>query len=263
MSKSNTTRTYEAKDRTQRQQGQVLSLGPQHTMAQFEICVAGWEACSFFAKARSVVEAVASLHHGVAVDVTALADRAAYKAYLPTSPAAGTGHTSSPACWVKEGGAVEFVGGVDDLFAMIRDRFPPSGGGGGSSSSGGSGVGSKRKLGGAEESSGNGGSGGSDPILLFISGDRSQVGKSSVCLGLLGALLEKGYAPGELAYIKPATQCESPQLVTKFCDAKGIAQQGVGPVVFYSGFTREYLKVHNVVKSTHSGVCGKVLVHTQ
>ena len=253
-------------------------------MAQFEICVAGWEACSFFAKARSVVEAVASLHHGVAVDVTALADRAAYKAYLPTSPAAGTGHTSSPACWVKEGGAVEFVGGVDDLFAMIRDRFPPSGGGGGSSSSssssGGSGVGSKRKLGGAEESSGNGGSGGSDPILLFISGDRSQVGKSSVCLGLLGALLEKGYAPGELAYIKPATQCESPQLVTKFCDAKGIAQQGVGPVVFYSGFTREYLKVHNVVKSTHSGVCvarywythnetmcssgvvAKVLVHT-
>ena len=233
-------------------------------MSQFEIGVAGWEACPFFAKARSVAEAVASLHHGVAVDVTALADRAAYKAYLPTSPAASTGHTSSPACWVKEGGTVKFVGGADDLFAMIRDRFPPSGdgggGGGGSSSSGsssGSGVGSKRKLGGAEESSGSGGSGGSDPILMFISGDRSQVGKSSVCLGLLGALLEKGYAPGELAYIKPATQCESPQLVTKFCDAKGIAQQGVGPVVFYSGFTREYLKVQNVVKSTHSGVVAR------
>jgi hypothetical protein len=54
------------------------------------------------------------------------------------------------------------------------------------------------------------------PVLLFIAGDKSQVGKSSVCLGLLGSLLQLGYKPHELAYIKPATQCESPQLVLTF-----------------------------------------------
>ena len=46
----------------------------------------------------------------------------------------------------------------------------------------------------------------------------------------------------DLAYIKPATQCEAPQLVTKWCDAMGVANRGLGPVVFYKGFTREFLK---------------------
>lgn len=100
------------------------------------------------------------------------------------------------------------------------------------------------------------------PLLLFVAGDRSKVGKSrcdckrmdeqlpvlhlacqccccparksmlhvtmekkhipliqhtpihphhSVCLGLMGALLRVGFEPQDLAYIKPATQCESPQ----------------------------------------------------
>uniref|UniRef100_A0AAV1TD40 Uncharacterized protein n=1 Tax=Peronospora matthiolae TaxID=2874970 RepID=A0AAV1TD40_9STRA len=80
------------------------------------------------------------------------------------------------------------------------------------------------------------------PLRLFISGDRAQVGKSTVCLGLLGTLLQSGYAAKDVAYIKPATQCEKPQLVTKFCRQEGITCCEVGPIVFYKGFTREFLE---------------------
>lgn len=81
-------------------------------------------------------------------------------------------------------------------------------------------------------------------IRLFIAGDKSQVGKSSICMGILGALLKSGkFAPKELAYIKPATQCEQTQLVQEFCKAKGItACVPVGPIVYYKGFTRAFLK---------------------
>jgi len=79
---------------------------------------------------------------------------------------------------------------------------------------------------------------------LFIAGDRSQVGKSSICLGLLGALLSSGkYKPSDLAYIKPATQCEQTQLVEEYCKQKGITDcVAVGPIVYYKGFTRAFLK---------------------
>ena len=81
------------------------------------------------------------------------------------------------------------------------------------------------------------------PTLIFVAGDRSQVGKSSSCLGLLGTLHEQlGYAAHELAYIKPATQCEGTQLITRYCEEKGIAHVGIGPVVFFSGFTRSFLQ---------------------
>ena len=80
-------------------------------------------------------------------------------------------------------------------------------------------------------------------VRLFVAGDRSKVGKSSVCLGLLGCLLNSGYAPNELAYIKPATQCEETQLIEKWCKAKGIAScVPIGPIVYYKGFTRAFLK---------------------
>jgi hypothetical protein len=78
------------------------------------------------------------------------------------------------------------------------------------------------------------------PIRIFIAGDRSQVGKSSVCLGLLGSLLQI-YPASKLAYIKPATQCEQPQLVSKFCEVKGIQAMPIGPLVYYRGFTRSFL----------------------
>lgn len=76
---------------------------------------------------------------------------------------------------------------------------------------------------------------------LFLSGDRSSVGKSSMCLAILVSLLKKGVPPSALAYIKPVTQCEAEQPVTVFCDRVGIANRGIGPVVFYKGFTRAYL----------------------
>lgn len=81
-------------------------------------------------------------------------------------------------------------------------------------------------------------------VRIFVAGDKSQVGKSSICMGLLGALLKSGkYAPSDLAYIKPATQCEAVQLVEEFCKHKGItACVPVGPIVYYKGFTRSFLK---------------------
>ena len=69
--------------------------------------------------------------------------------------------------------------------------------------------------------------------------DKSQVGKTSVCLGILGSLLKSGYLPSEIAYIKPATQCEEPQLISSL-QSKGIACNGI---VLWSlfGFTRAFL----------------------
>ncbi|KAL7482389.1 hypothetical protein ACHAW6_008062 [Cyclotella cf. meneghiniana] len=85
----------------------------------------------------------------------------------------------------------------------------------------------------------------SDPaIRIFIAGDRSQVGKSSICMGILGALLKsEKYSPADLAYIKPATQCEQTQLVQEFCNSKGILScVPIGPIVYYKGFTRAFLR---------------------
>ena len=81
----------------------------------------------------------------------------------------------------------------------------------------------------------------SSAVRIFVAGDRMSVGKSSVCLGVLGSLIAKGYPPSSLAYIKPATQNEKPQLVEKYCRKLGIACVPVGPVVYYRGFTRAFL----------------------
>lgn len=76
---------------------------------------------------------------------------------------------------------------------------------------------------------------------VFISGDRSSVGKSTTCLAILSSLLKLGVKPQDLAYIKPVTQCEALQPVTEFCQHHGIANRAIGPVVFYKGFTRAFL----------------------
>jgi dethiobiotin synthetase len=81
----------------------------------------------------------------------------------------------------------------------------------------------------------------STAVRLFVAGDRSSVGKSSVCLGILGCLIRAGYAPETLAYIKPATQSESPQLIQRYCEQQGIHCQPIGPLVYYRGFTRAFL----------------------
>jgi hypothetical protein len=64
---------------------------------------------------------------------------------------------------------------------------------------------------------------------------------SSVAMGLLHLLLKRGYKSHELAYIKPCTQCEDVQIVSKYCEKQGIAHQGLGPVIFYEGFTAEVI----------------------
>ena len=76
---------------------------------------------------------------------------------------------------------------------------------------------------------------------LFIGGSVSGVGKSTIALSLLGSLLRRGFAASEIAYIKPATQCEAPQLVSKWCAANGVACVGVGPLVYFTGMTRRFL----------------------
>lgn len=78
-------------------------------------------------------------------------------------------------------------------------------------------------------------------IRIFVAGDRMSVGKTSVCLGILGSLVARGYPCESLAYIKPATQNESPQLVQLYCERMGISCIPIGPVVYYRGFTRAFL----------------------
>jgi hypothetical protein len=49
-----------------------------------------------------------------------------------------------------------------------------------------------------------------DVGLLFIGGDRSSVGKTSCCLGLLAYLVNLcGVSAEDIGYIKPVTQCEA------------------------------------------------------
>jgi dethiobiotin synthetase len=78
-------------------------------------------------------------------------------------------------------------------------------------------------------------------VRIFVAGDRSSVGKSSVCLGILGSLLAMGYSAEKLAYIKPATQSESTQLIQTYCESHGIHCVPIGPLVYYRGFTRAFL----------------------
>ena len=77
--------------------------------------------------------------------------------------------------------------------------------------------------------------------VVFIAGDKSSVGKSTTCLCLLSSLIKLGISTHDIAYIKPVTQCEEEQPITRFCNRLGIACEAIGPVVFYKGFTRAFL----------------------
>lgn len=107
------------------------------------------------------------------------------------------------------------------------------------------------------------------PIRLYVSGDRSSVGKSSTCLAILAGLVASGVRPCKLAYIKPATQCEAEQPVAKYCRDVGIQSRSIGPVVFYQGFTRAFLAgetppasvlLESIVKSVEEIEIGKSIV---
>jgi len=77
-------------------------------------------------------------------------------------------------------------------------------------------------------------------VRLFVSGAVSHVGKSTVCMGLLGFLEACGIPGKDLSYIKPSTQCEAVDLVQAWCAARGIRYVGGAdaPLVFYPGLTR-------------------------
>jgi hypothetical protein len=107
-------------------------------------------------------------------------------------------------------------------------------------------------------------SGGSadDALRIFVAGDRSSVGKSSVCLGILGSLLaskEYKYAASDLAYIKPATQSESTQLIEVYCQEQGIACVPIGPLVYYRGFTRAFLAGETAPTPQLLADCGRAV----
>jgi hypothetical protein len=96
----------------------------------------------------------------------------------------------------------------------------------------------------------------SDALRIFVAGDRSSVGKSSVCLGIVSSLLQQQssfstttsatqqnarYPASQLGYIKPATQSEAPQLIEQYSQVHGIRCVPIGPLVYYRGFTRAFL----------------------
>lgn len=72
-------------------------------------------------------------------------------------------------------------------------------------------------------------------------GSASGVGKTMLCEGLLSQLLVKGCQPGQLAYIKPMTQCTDKQAVTDFCEQEHIAHCSIGSLVFNKGFTKAFI----------------------
>jgi hypothetical protein len=82
------------------------------------------------------------------------------------------------------------------------------------------------------------------PLLLFVAGDRSSVGKTSLCLSLIAALISKGISPSSIGYIKPVTQCEAEQPITQYCSRMNVEHVSIGPVVFYKG--KNILAVLNI-----------------
>lgn len=81
-----------------------------------------------------------------------------------------------------------------------------------------------------------------DIQLLYVSGDKSAVGKTSTCICILDTLITvHGYRPQQLAYMKPCSQCVDVQLIWKYCHQKDIVFRGLGPVLFYAGFTEQCL----------------------
>jgi len=77
---------------------------------------------------------------------------------------------------------------------------------------------------------------------LFVAGSASHAGKSTVCLGVLEAAVER-YGADAVAYCKAATQDERPDAVARWCAARGVeCVSGADcPIVYYAGFTRAFL----------------------
>jgi len=79
------------------------------------------------------------------------------------------------------------------------------------------------------------------PIFLYVMGTETGVGKSTVCLGLLAYFLRQGFKASQLAYIKPMTQCLTPQNVALFCEKNHIDYRATDGLIFSKGFTRDFI----------------------
>jgi dethiobiotin synthetase len=87
---------------------------------------------------------------------------------------------------------------------------------------------------------------------VFIAGDKSSSGKSSICLAITASLLSRYNESSNnlnadksveekplVSYIKPCTQCIDTQLVWKYCYKHSLPFVGMGPIIYYNGFTSE------------------------
>ena len=71
-----------------------------------------------------------------------------------------------------------------------------------------------------------------------MSGDRSSVGKSSICAAIIQCFINKQILKAsDIAYIKPMTQCLKATDVARYCLSNGIDCIPIGPIVFRKGYT--------------------------
>lgn len=76
---------------------------------------------------------------------------------------------------------------------------------------------------------------------LYVMGSESGVGKSTICMGIFAQLLASGFNAGQLAYIKPVTQCIEKQPVAIFCEQTKIPCIDIGNLVFKPGFSKDFI----------------------
>eukprot|EP00753_Platysulcus_tardus_P000631 PLAT10603.1.p1 GENE.PLAT10603.1~~PLAT10603.1.p1 ORF type:complete len:435 (-),score=166.04 PLAT10603.1:222-1526(-) len=217
-------------------------------MPRIAIAIFGFVGCSVYEAAVSHAFTLGKLIDGVEFELRGYGSRDAFFSFLSdwkSGQAPGSAaqqHRTSPLVIVNG----SYLGGRDDLVAFFRDRLRLDGERAtpaaskveeededGKEESKTADSSAAERIRAAAERDGT--------VLVYIVGDRSRVGKSTMCLGLLGGLLAAGLEPSSLGYIKPATQCEEQQLVCQWCDMRGIDAIGLGPVVFYKGFTRAFL----------------------
>jgi hypothetical protein len=192
-----------------------------------KLSVAGWTGCPYFQRTWEAAHAASEKYPGKLLVIRVeLSTRDSYHAWLAgIASLASEGSKQSPLTWL---GDAEYFDGCDDALAYLARAFPftPT-------------VAPNIPEGLAARLAAS-----PSCIRLFVAGDRSHCGKTTVCLGILGSLLKAGVPASHLAYIKPATQCEAPDVLANWCTKQGITHVAGSdaPLVFFKGFTRSVLE---------------------
>ena len=85
---------------------------------------------------------------------------------------------------------------------------------------------------------------------IYVAGDRSAVGKSSICAAIIQCLINKKIVKkSEIAYIKPMTQCLKATDVARYCLSNGIECVPIGPIVFKKGYTSSVISGEHGTRS--------------